>query len=190
MAFIQQALSASRQNPTILCNIGDSFPAPMSGSTMFPCLVEESPAQTSGSRFNSTLVMQFPVPIEEEECDRWSLLSLAHGSDDGGEEIALLERRELHDFSTSVASSPAPHQPMLGIRDHPTLVEESLVPHYIVVEESPAPMNGVEDHPCVKRKHPKGCLACLHACVLHRVLFWSLPRTLRGDEPGLQLRCH
>ena len=70
--------------------------------------MEESPALPSGSRLNLTLVLESPAQIEEGESDQWSLPSLDHGSDNGGEEMGVLERRELHDSPISVASSRAP----------------------------------------------------------------------------------
>ena len=81
--------------------------------------------------------MESPTPLEKEECDRWSLPSLEAGSDNEREEIRVL-RREFCHSSISVASSPAPSEPMSGLKDHPTLVEES-----------PAPMSGVKDRPCL-----------------------------------------
>ena len=78
----------------------------------------------------------------------------------------MLERHELHHSPTSVASSPAPPEPMSGTRDHLMLVEESQVPHYImakdspapqciVVEGSPVPMNGVKNRPCLVVETPE-----------------------------------
>ena len=72
----------------------------------------------------------------------------------------MLERHELPHSPISVASSPAPPEPMSGTRDRPMLVEESPAPHYItvedspapqfiVVEESPVPMSGVKNRPCL-----------------------------------------
>ena len=77
----------------------------------------------------------------------------------------MLERRKLYLFPGSVASSPAPPEPMSETRHQPTRVEESLAPHYImvgdspapqyiVVEQSPVPMSGVKDHPCVVLESP------------------------------------
>ena len=51
----------------------------------------------------------------------------------------MLERHELHHSPISVASSPAPPEPMSGTRDRPMLVEGSPAPHYIMVEDSLAP---------------------------------------------------
>ena len=135
MALIQQALSGTRQNPTMV----ESLPTPMSGSRRFPSLVEESPSlgvypnPPSGSRLNPTII--------EESCRQ-------------------IEEDELHHSPFSVASSPASPEPMSGTRDHPILVEESPARHYImskdssapqciVVEESPVPMSGVKNHPCL-----------------------------------------
>ena len=165
VVLIQQALSGSRQNPTIV----DSSPAPMSGSRRFPSLVEESPAleaphaPPSGSRLNPMLILESPTQIEEDECDQWFPPALEQGSDNEDEEIGVLERRARHHSPISVASSPA--VPMSGTRDRPMLVEESPEPHYIVVEdspapqcivveESPAPMSGVKDRPVFVEESP------------------------------------
>ena len=78
----------------------------------------------------------------------------------------MLEHRPLHRSPISVASSPAPPEPMSGTRDRPMLVEESPAPHYIMVEDSPAPqcifveglpvvISGVEDHPCLLVESPE-----------------------------------
>ena len=78
----------------------------------------------------------------------------------------MLERHELHHSPISVASSPAPPEPMLGTRDRPMLVEESPAPHYIMVEDSPAPhfivveeslvrMSGVKNRPCLVVESPE-----------------------------------
>ena len=64
---------------------------------------------------------------------------LEQGGNERGEEIGVLERRTLHRSRISVASSPAPPEPMSETRDHRTLVEESPAPHYIMVENSSAP---------------------------------------------------
>ena len=72
----------------------------------------------------------------------------------------MLERHELHHSTISVASSPAPPEPMSGTRDRRMLEEESPAPHYIMVEDSPAPqfivvdespvpMSGVKNRPCL-----------------------------------------
>ena len=72
----------------------------------------------------------------------------------------MLGRRELYQSPISVASSPAPPQPMSGTRERPMLVKESPAPHYImaedfparqciVVEESPVPMSSVKHRPCL-----------------------------------------
>ena len=141
VALIQQALSGTRQNPTVV----ESSPTPMSGSRRFPTLVEESPSlgaypnPPSGSRLNPTIIEESPTQIEEDECDQWFPLALEQGNDDEEEEIGVLEHRPLHHSPISVASSPAPPEPMSGTRDRPMLVEESPAPHYIMVEDSPAP---------------------------------------------------
>ena len=78
----------------------------------------------------------------------------------------MLEHRPLHHSPISVASSPAPPEPMSGTRDRPMLVEESSAPHYImaenspalqciVVDESPVPMSGVKDRPCLVGESPE-----------------------------------
>ena len=78
----------------------------------------------------------------------------------------MLDHRPLHHFPISVASSPAPPEPMSGTRDRPMLVEESLAPHYIMLEDSPAPqcivvdeslvpMSGVKDRPCLVVESPE-----------------------------------
>ena len=78
----------------------------------------------------------------------------------------MLERHELHHSPISVASLPAPSEPMSGTRDRPMLVEESPAPHYIMVEDSPAPqfivgeespvpMSGVKNRPCLVVESPE-----------------------------------
>ena len=125
VALIQQALSGTRQNPTMV----ESSPTPMSGSPQFPFLVDESPAlgaypnPPSGSRLKPTIIEESPMQIEEDECDQWFPLALEQGNDDEGEEIGVLERRALHHSPISVASLPAPLEPMSGTRDRPMLVE-------------------------------------------------------------------
>ena len=168
VALIQQALSGTRQNPTVV----ESSPTPMSGSRRFPSLVEESPAlgaypnPPSGSRLNPTIIEESPTQIEEDECDQWFPLAVKQWNDDEEEEIGVLERHELHHSPISVASSPAPPEPMSGTRDRPMLVEESPAPHYItvedspapqfiVVEESPVPMSGVKNRPCLVVESPE-----------------------------------
>ena len=168
VALIQQALSGTRQNPTVV----ESSPTPMSGSRRFPSLVEESPAlgaypnPPSGSRLNLTIIEESPAQIKEDECDQWFPLAVEQGNDDEEEEIGVLERHELHHSPISVASSPAPLEPTSGTRDRPMLVEESLAPHYItvedspapqfiVVEESPVPMSGVKNRPCLVVESPE-----------------------------------
>ena len=97
-------------------------------------MVEESPSleaypdPPSGSRLSSTLIMDSPAQIKQDECDRWFPLVLEEGGDDEEEEIGVLARRALHHSPISVASSPAPPEPMSGTRDEPTLVEESPAP--------------------------------------------------------------
>ena len=168
VALIQQALSGTRQNPTMV----ESSPTPMSGSRQFPSPVEESPAlgaypsPPSGSTLNPTIIEESPTQIEEDECEQWFPLALEQGNDDAEEEIGVLEHRPLHHSPISVASSPAPPEPMSGTRDRPMLVEESQAPHYIMVEDSPAPqcivvdespvpMSGVKDRPCLVVESPE-----------------------------------
>ena len=168
VALIQQALSGTRQNPTMV----ESSPTPMSGSRRFRFLVEESPAlgaypnPPSGSTLNPTIIEESPTQLEEDECDQWFPLALEQGIDDEEEEIGVLERHELHHSPISVASSPAPPEPVSGTRDCPMLVEKSPAPHYImvedspapqfiVVEESPVPMSGVKNHPCLVLESPE-----------------------------------
>ena len=168
MALIEQALSGTRQNPTMV----ESSPTPMNGSRRFPSLVEESPAlgaypnSPSGSRLNPTIIQASPTQIEEDECDQWFPLAVEQGNNDEEEEIGVLERHELHHSPISVASSPAPPEPMSGTRDRSMLVEESPAPHYItvkdswapqfiVVEQSPVPMSGVNNRPCPVVESPE-----------------------------------
>ena len=168
VALIQQALSGTRQNPTVV----ESSPTPMSGSRRFPSLVEESPAlgaypdPPSGSRLNLTIIEESLTQIKEDECDQWVPLAVEQGNDDEEEEIGVLERHELHHSPISVASSPAPPEPMSGTRDRPMLVEESPAPHYITVEDSPAPqfiaveespvpMSGVKTRLCLVVESPE-----------------------------------
>ena len=168
VALIQQTLSGTRQNPTMV----ESSPIPMSGWRRFPSLVDESralgayPNPPSGSTRNPTIIEESPTQIEEDECDQWFPLALEQGNDDEEEEIGVLEHRPLHHSPISVASSPAPPEPMSGTRDRPMLVEESPVPHYIMVEDSPAPqcivveefpvpMSGVKDRPCLVVESPE-----------------------------------
>ena len=168
VALIQHTLSGTRQNPTVV----ESSPTPMRGSRRFPSLVEESPAlgaypnPQSGSRLNPTIIEESPTQIEEDECDQWFPLAVEQWNDDEEEEIGVLERHELHHSPISVASSPAPPEPMSGTRDRPMLVEESPAPHYITVEDSPAPqfialeespvpMSGVKNRPCLVVESPE-----------------------------------
>ena len=73
VALIQQALSGTRRNPTMV----ELSPTQMSGSRQFPSLVEESPSlgayphPPSGSRLNPTIIEESPTQIEEDECDQW-----------------------------------------------------------------------------------------------------------------------
>ena len=162
VALIQQALSGTRQKPTMV----ESSPTPMSGSRRFPSLVEGSPSlgaypnPPSGSRLNPTIIEESPTQIEGDECDRWFTLALEQPSDDQEEEIGVLKHRPLHHSPISVASSPVLPEPMSGTRNRHMLVEESPAPHYImvedspapqyiVVEESPLPMSGVKRRPCL-----------------------------------------
>ena len=158
VAPIQQALSGSRQNPTMV----EWSPTSMSPSRRFPSLVKECPSlgaypnPPSGSRLNPTIIEESPTQIEDDECDQGLPLALGQGNDDEeGEGIGMLERHELHHSPISVAWLPAPPEPMSGTRDWPMLVEGSPAPHYImaedspapqyiVVEESPVPMSGVK----------------------------------------------
>ena len=150
----------------------ESSPTPMSGSRRFPSLVEQSPSlgaypnPPSGSRLNHTIIEESPTQIEEDECEQWFPLALEQGNDDEEEEIGVLESRALHHSPISVASSPAPPEPMSGIKDRPMLVEDSPAPHYImvedspapqciVVEESPVPMSGAKNHPCLVVESPE-----------------------------------
>ena len=168
VALIQQALSGTRQNSTVV----ELSPTPTSGSRRFPSLVEESPAlgaypnPPSGSRLNPTIIEESPTQIEEDECDQWFPLAVEQWNDDEEEEIGVLERHELHHSPISVASSPAPPEPMSGTRDRPMLVEASPAPHYITVEDSPAPqfiameesplpMSGVQNRPCLVVESPE-----------------------------------
>ena len=150
VALIQQALWGTRQNPTMV----ESSPTQMSGSRRFPSLVEESPAlgaypsPQSRSRLNPTIIEESSTQIEEDECDQWFPLALEQGNNDEDEEIGVLERHELHHSAISVASSPAPLEPISETRDRPKLVAESPAPRYIMVEDSPAPQFiVVEDSP-------------------------------------------
>ena len=161
VALIQEALSGTRPNPTMV----ELSPSPMSGSRQFPSLVEESPSlganpnPPSGSRLDPTIIEESPTQIEEDECDQWFCLAFRQGNDDEEEEIGVLERHELHHSPISVASSPAPPEPMSGTRECSMLVEEFPTPHYIMVEdspprqciaveESPVRMSGVRNGPC------------------------------------------
>ena len=78
----------------------------------------------------------------------------------------MLERHEPHHSPFSVASSPAPPEPMSGTRDRPMLVEETPAPHYITVEDSPTPqfivveesrvpMSSVKNRPCLVVESPE-----------------------------------
>ena len=168
VALIQQALLGTGQNPTMV----ESSPTPMSGSRWFPSLVQEYPAlgaypsPPSGSRLNLTIIEETPTQIEEDEYDQWFPLALEQGNNDEEEEIGVLEHWPLHHSPLSVASSPAPPEPMSGTKDRPMLVEESPAPHYImvedspapqciVVEESPVPISGIKDCPCLVVQSPE-----------------------------------
>ena len=166
VAPIQQALSGTRQNPTMV----ESLPTPMSGSRRFPSLVEESPSlgaysnPPSGSRLNPTIIEESPTQIEDGECDQGLPLALGQGNDDEEEQgIGVLERHELHHSPISVAWRPAPPEPMSETRDCPMLVEGSPAPHYImvedpqyiVVEESAVPMSGVKHRPRLVAESPE-----------------------------------
>ena len=168
VALIQQALSGNRQNPTMV----ESWSSSMSGSRRFPSLVEEFPAlgaypnPPSGSRLNPTIMEESPTQIEEDECDQWFPLAVEQGKDDEEEEIGVLERHELHLSPISVASAPAPPELMSGTRDCPVLMEASPAPHYIMVEdslapqfsdveESPVPLSGIKNHPCLVVEPPE-----------------------------------
>ena len=168
VTLIQQALSGTRQNPTMV----EPSPTPMSGLQRFPSLVQESPSlgaypnPPSGSRLNPTIIEDSPTQIEENECDQWFPLALEQGNDDEEEDIGVLEHLPLHHSPIFVASLPAPPEPMSGTRGRPMLVEESPAPHYIMVEnspapqcivvkESPVPMSGVKDRPCLVVESPE-----------------------------------
>ena len=168
VALIQQLLSGTRQNPTMV----ESSRTPMSGSRRFRFLVEASPAlgaypnPPSRSRLNPTIIEESPAKIEEDECDHWLSLALEQGDDDEEEEIGVLQHRHLHHSPVSVASSPAPPEPMSGTSDRPMLVEESPAPQYnmvedspapqcIVVDESPVPMSGVKVRTCLVVESPE-----------------------------------
>ena len=168
VALIQQALSGTRQNPTMV----ESSPTPMRGLRRFASLVEESPSLGAypdpprGSRLNAPIIEGSPTQIEEAECDHWFALALGHGNDDEEEEMGVLERHELHHSPISIAPSPSTPEPMSRTGDRPMLVEESPAPHYImledslvpqciVVEESPVPMSGVKDRPCLVVASPE-----------------------------------
>ena len=78
VALIQQALSGTMQNPTMV----ESSPTPLSGARRFPFLVEESssleayPNPPSRSRPNPTIIEESPTQIKEDECDEavpWGL---------------------------------------------------------------------------------------------------------------------
>ena len=89
VALIQQALSGTRQDPTMV----ESSPTPMSGWRWFPSLVEESPSlgvypsPPSRSRLIPTVIEESPTQIEENECDQWFPLALTQGNNDEEEEI-------------------------------------------------------------------------------------------------------
>ena len=162
LALMQQAPSGTKQNPTV----EESSPTPMSGSRRSSSLVEDScflgayPKPPSGSGLNPTIIEASPTQIEADECDQSFPLVLEQGGNDEEEEIGVLECRALHHSPISVASSPALPEPVSGTRNRPMLVEkcpaphyimleESLAPQYVFVEESPPPMSGVKDRPCL-----------------------------------------
>ena len=62
----------------------------------------------------------------------------------------MLEHRPSHHSPISVASSPAPPEPMSGTRYRPMLVDQSPVPHYIMGEDSPAPQGIVVEKSLVR----------------------------------------
>ena len=106
---------------------------------MYPPWVADSPAPLNATLFNPALVLESPVPPEDirdhpmviaddEESDRWSLLSLESGSDDEGEEIGVLRHRGSRRSPIRVAPLPESPVPMSGTRDRPMMVKESLVP--------------------------------------------------------------
>ena len=116
VALIQQALSGTRQNFTMV----ELSPNRMSESWRFLSLVEKSPSfeaypdPPSGSRLNPTIFHESPAQIEEDECDRWFPLAMEQGSDHGEEKIGVLERRALHRSPISVASLPVLPEPLSG----------------------------------------------------------------------------
>ena len=145
----------------------ESSPTPMRGSRQFPSLVGESPSfgaypnPPSGSRLNPTIIEESPTQIKEDECDQWFPLALEQGGDDEEEQSGVLEHRPLYHSPNSVASSPAPPEPMSGTRNRPMLVEESLAPDYIVVEDSPTPQYiVVEESLGPKRRRPRPPMSC------------------------------
>ena len=129
---------------------------PKSRSRQFHFQVDESPSSEAycnppgRSGLNLTIIQECPAQIEEDECDRWFPLALEQGGDDEEEGIQLLEHRRLHHSPTSIASSPAPPQPISGTRDRPRLV----APQYIIVEESLVPLRGVKNRPCLVEESP------------------------------------
>ena len=77
----------------------------------------------------------------------------------------MLEHRPLHHSPISVASSPAPPEPMSRTRNCSMLVKESPMPHYIMVEDflapqyivvegSAVPMSGFKNRPCLVVESP------------------------------------
>ena len=89
VALIQQALSKTRQNSTMV----EWSRTPMSRSRRFAALVEEShsfgpyPNPPTGSRLNATIIEESPRQIEEDECDLWFPLAFGQWSDDEEEKI-------------------------------------------------------------------------------------------------------
>ena len=131
IALVHAALSGTRQNTTMM----ESSPIRRSGSRRFPSLAEDFPFlgaypnPPSGSRLIPTIIEASPTQIEEDESDQWFPLALEQGGDDEEEEIGVLEHRPLHHSPFSVASPPAPPEPLSGTRNCPMLVEESPAPH-------------------------------------------------------------
>ena len=96
-------------------------------------------------------------------------MALEQGNDDEEEDIGVLQRRALHHSPISVASPPAPPEPMSGTRNRHMLVEASPAHHYIRVVScrgiseptedrdgttSPVPMSGTKDRPSLVDHSP------------------------------------
>ena len=66
---------------------------PSTWAKRVPRVVQESPSWAayphppSGSRLNPTIMKKAPTQIEEDECDKWFLLTLEKGNDNEEEEI-------------------------------------------------------------------------------------------------------